>query len=64
MSVDTNAIDNNRLHKRCCDRVIRNRIRTRGTRWKLAGQQVRDALEVVVASVAEVRGAEAKENGH
>lgn len=33
-------------------------------RWQFAGQQVGDALEVVVARVAEVRGAEAEEHGH
>lgn len=46
-------------------RVARARaVRTCGARRQLAGQQVGDALEVVVARVAEVRGAEAEEHGH
>lgn len=39
-------------------------VRTCGTRWKFTGQQVGNALEVVVAGVAKVRGAKAKEHGH
>lgn len=38
--------------------------RTCGTRRQFAGQQVGDALEVVVARVAKVRRAEAEEHGH
>lgn len=37
---------------------------TRRARRQFAGQQVGDALKVVVARVAKVRGAEAKEHGH